>query len=1122
MVLRKRAAFRRGDPYCPRQPFPVAGERCPALRRWSLFARLPSPSRTLAFALAAPLLLAAGVSSWGQKQAAAVQNPVSSRPEIRAIGAPPAPAALAQSTRTAAHSGIPAEAIVPDGAPFDGMTIRRVAFEGVPASRLKPYAGQIEARVGQPLTADFLRASLRRLYVSGLFDTMEVAGVREAGGVALIFRGQPRMFIGIVGVDGAKGATVNTQLERAAELNPGTHFTPEKLARALEQMRQTLAANGYDQPVIQKTVTPRTGEQLVDIIFHVMSGPRARIGKVELTGSPGMSLGTFRHQAHLRAGAHVDHDTVNRALDSVLKHYQKQERLEADVKLESQDYVAASHTVNYRFSAIPGPVVHVEVEGASLENDQIRRLIPVYEEGTVDEDLLNEGNRRLRDYFQRLGHFDVKVTHRQERGEAGALRIVFTVQLGPSRKVQRVRVAGNRYFDSDTLEDLLGVHAAGLLDRHGSYSQALVANDVSTLEAVYRNNGFSQVKVTPSTSPARSGSSAPAKDPPATDRSRGLDVTYHIDEGPQMRVGTVTIEGNAHLNAGLLTPLLNTESGQLLSPRNLAGDRDALLTMYLSRGFNQVGVDIAQQPHPGNPNLVDVSFRIHEGEQVFVRDVLLTGIHYTRMQTVAPAITLHANDPLSQASLLDTQRNLYEFALFNEVNTAVVNPDGAEPYKTVLINAIEARRWALTYGFGFEAQTGQPQNNCAGATAGGVACNPNGKTGVSPRVIADITRNNLFGREQSASLTATYGLLEQRIQLLYQVPHFEGFHNIGLNFSGGYANSQDVTTYVASRLDSSFRWSQSFNPGGILSPANTFVYEYNFRRVKVAAGSLQVYPGAIAELATAVRVAGPSFTWIRDTRDSAMDAHRGTNTSLQEFLSDSHFGAEAAFNRIDLSNSSYYGFDKGRIVLARNTRYGQVRSFGSGFSGQIPLPERLYAGGPISLRGFPVNAAGPRDPETGYPIGGAGALINSTELRLPPTPLPWLGDTVSFVLFHDMGNVFTDAGNMWESALRIHQPNRDACKVLTPGSAQNPPTPTGPSTSTGVQGQCNFNYFSHAPGIGVRYHTPVGPIRLDFSYNLNPPIYPVNIDYSLSNPYSDPHVGESPHFNFFFSLGQTF
>jgi hypothetical protein len=58
--------------------------------------------------------------------------------------------------------------------------------------------------------------------------------------------------------------------------------------------------------------------------------------------------------------------------------------------------------------------------------------------------------------------------------------------------------------------------------------------------------------------------------------------------------------------------------------------------------------------------------------------------------------------------------------------------------------------------------------------------------------------------------------------------------------------------------------------------------------------------------------------------------------------------------------------------------------------------------------------------------------------------------------------------------------------------------------------------------MGMRYHTPVGPIRLDFSYNLNPPIYPINVNYSQSDIYANQHVGEAAHFNFFFSLGQTF
>ena len=171
------------------------------------------------------------------------------------------------------------------------------------------------------------------------------------------------------------------------------------------------------------------------------------------------------------------------------------------------------------------------------------------------------------------------------------------------------------------------------------------------------------------------------------------------------------------------------------------------------------------------------------------------------------------------------------------------------------------------------------------------------------------------------------------IDLLFQVPHFIGNRNFGVTFSGGYANSKDVTTYVASRLEAGFRFTENFQaPGSWLSKANTFIYEYDFRRVKVAASSLQVFPGEIEALSTAARVAGLGVTWIRDTRDSPLDAHRGTYTSFQEFLSQKSFGADAQFNRLDLTNSSYYGFDKDRFVLARNTRYGQMRAFGSGSS----------------------------------------------------------------------------------------------------------------------------------------------------------------------------------------------
>ncbi|MGD0682920.1 MAG: POTRA domain-containing protein, partial [Terracidiphilus sp.] len=702
-------------------------------------------------------------------------------------------------------------------AQWEGLPVHRISFAGVSADRLIPLPGHLDQAEGAPLSGDNLKKSLRRLYATGLFETIAVEGVREQDGVTLIFRGTPRTFIGTVSVEGGKSATVNTQLERASQLAPGARFTPTKLDQALEQMLLTLAQDGFHAPVITHTLTARPDEQLVDLAFHVQSGPQARVGTVEVTGEPGMSVNDFRHHAHLRAGQRVDRETGNRALAGVLKAYRGEERLEAEIKLESQQYSKESQKVDFRFSANRGPVVKVLVEGASANEELIRRVIPIFEEGSVDEDLLNEGNRRLRDYYQRMGYFDVKVEHELQTTTAGLVTIVFKVRLGPRRRVERVSVAGNHYFDSATLKELLNVHAADALDRHGDYSQALVSADINALQALYQNNGFSKAKIIPETSAAetKSGTTAP------------LTVVYRIEEGAQLRVGTVRLDGNEHADAARLSLLMNTVAGQLLSPRNLAGDRDALLIDYMSRGFDQVRVEVSQQIEPNDSSKVDVVFHITEGRQIFVRKVLLTGLHYTRPETVAKAITLHPGDPLNETALMETQRNLYDFALFNEIDTAIENPTGEEVNKTVLLQVTEAQRWALTYGFGLEAQTGTPHFNCGGILVSGASCNPEGKTGVSPRVLADITRNNLFGREQSVSLRATYGLLEQKINLLFQNPHFEGNRSFGLTISGGYANSLDVSTYVASKLEGGVRWTEHLNSRGFaFSKANTLVYEF--------------------------------------------------------------------------------------------------------------------------------------------------------------------------------------------------------------------------------------------------------------------------------------------------------
>jgi outer membrane protein assembly factor BamA len=338
---------------------------------------------------------------------------------------------------------------------------------------------------------------------------------------------------------------------------------------------------------------------------------------------------------------------------------------------------------------------------------------------------------------------------------------------------------------------------------------------------------------------------------------------------------------------------------------------------------------------------------------------------------------------------------------------------------------------------------------------------------------------------------------------------------LDFSLSGGYTNAQDVTTYAASRLEGTVRFTEKPNR------ANTLLYQFTYRRVKVDPNSVQVSPNEIPLVSEPVRVGGPGFTWIRDTRrPTPLDAVAGTYTSAEEFVTDNVFASQANFNRVDLTNSSYYQLGTHHFVLARSTRFGYERAFGNGQYEYIPLPERLYAGGAQSLRGFSINSAGPRDSLTGFPVGGAGVFANSTELRFPNPDLPYFGTALGFVLFHDTGNVFNNSSDIWPSAIRIKQPHSWTCRDLTPADQQA----VTRSSSTNTTGTCDFNDFSHAVGLGLRYHTPIGPLRLDFSDNLNPPIYPVVVTYGTHSNGTPivPYVGQASHFNFFFSIGQAF
>jgi outer membrane protein assembly factor BamA len=985
---------------------------------------------------------------------------------------------------------------------YTGKTVVAIEFRGVPESALDPLPKQLPQQAGQALDPQKVRQGLRMLYASGLYDGIALQGEAVEGGVKLIYAGTARAFFGTTTVTGVKSDRLTSQLERSAGLDTGTAFSPGEVDKGAAAILQSLETSGYREAKVTSSTQADPAHGLMNVLYIVATGEQARIGDVSSDGETGLTPPEFRKLSKLKTDRKVTQDTTRNALKGLRTHYQKQDRLEAKITLEKELFQPPVNRVDYGFLVDRGPVVKFVVDGAKISRGKLESLVPVFQEGSVDEDLLNEGSRHLRDYFQEHGFFDAKITHRVEQPDAATEVITYDVVRGSRHRVGEVQIKGNRYFDTATIRERLSVTKADVLLRYGRYSTGMVSNDVDAITNLYQSNGFRDVKVT---SDVQDEDKQPRF---FSGKLSLLNVTYTVEQGPQSKFGTVNITGLKYLTDEEIRKMMNTTAGQPYSLLNLSGDRETILNYYLEKGFENAQLDVSQTPDKNNPQVIDVTFRISEGQQVFIHQVFISGLKYTRPYVVQRELQIHPGDPLNQSALVETQRRLYDLALFNQVDTAIENPNGAQTYKNVLLELQEAKRWDFTYGFGIQAQTGNPNTNCPsvatllqlGIDPSTYHCSPEGKTGASELVSFDLTRINFNGRDQTVTLHTVYGSLEQAATLIFTNPHFLGDPNLSFSVSGGYVSDQDVTTFASSRLEGDVQVQQIFGRTASRRPLDTLIYRFAFRRVKVDPQSIQVSADEIPLLSEPVRVGGPGVTYIRDRRDSPLDAHRGYYFTVQSFLSSSVFGSQADFARFDGTYSSYYSFGKRRWVLARSTRYGAELAYGGLAYRTIPLPERLYAGGATSHRGFAINQAGPRDTQTGYPLGGASALVNTTELRTPPAQLPVVGNNLSFVIFNDIGNVFQDPGGAISSLGNWRQPNRGTCANLA---------------TTG--GLCNFNYLSTAVGLGLRYSTPIGPIRVDLSDNLNPPVYPVLVD-----PIHGPHIGELNHVNFFFSLGQSF
>ena len=987
------------------------------------------------------------------------------------------------------HHVFPNQALAQTGQTFWGRRVVRIDY--APAQILDP--ADLEKvqplKEGTTLEASEVARAIDALYATGRFADIAVEAEQSGEGVALRFRTEPQWFVGGIDVEGNIANPPNRgELVNNAQFTLGAPFHDADVSRAVASMTALLRANGLYDASVKPEIERDSQGQSVFLTFRVQSGKRAKYDEPVIQGNQRLSESTILRVTGWRFPIihywrHVTDARTRGGVQHLLGKYEGQKRLLARVDLQQLEYESEERRVRPHLEVDPGPQVRIKTVEAKVSQRVLKRYVPVFEEQTVNNDLLVEGKRNLQDYFQSQGYYDAEVDFRVLPVQNDLQAIEYAISKGQRFKVVRVVVAGNKYFKTDTIRERMFIEAAALNLRHGRYSEAFRRKDEANIGDLYKSNGFRDVKVEIATERDYGG------------KSGDVAVTVKITEGPQWFVSGVSVDGLENSRRDQIMPLLTSIPDQPFAEVNLASDRNAVLNWYFGHGFPAATFD-AQWRMSAAPNRADVSYKITEGDQQFVREVIQTGLRTTRPSVVNRAITMKPGDPLSPVEETDIQRTLYNLGVFARVDTAIQNPDGGATRKYVLFNFDEANRYNLNAGLGAQvARFGQPSSNSLG--------NPGGSTGFSPQVSLDVSRLNFLGLGHTVTLRGAYSSIDKLASLTYLQPRFRDVAGRNITYTVLYNQELDVRTFASRREEASVQLSQTF------SKSLTGLFRFAYRRVSVSSVIIPVL--LIPQLVQPVRIGMLSANLAQDRRDNPANPHRGIYNTADIGVSGKFFGSQRSFARILLRNATYYKL-AGNMVLARQTQFGVIEPFSAptGVSDQesVPLPERFFAGGADSLRAFPYREAGPRDTgaavtsggpssqPTGFPLGGNALFINNVELRFP-----LIGENVQGVFFHDMGNVFSTLSDI---SFRFNQRNLQ-----------------------------DFNYTVHAAGFGVRYKTPVGPIRADLAYSINPPAFDgfngtpeqlLTCNPNQPNPasYCQPSRQQISHFQFFFSIGQTF
>ncbi len=922
------------------------------------------------------------------------------------------------------------------------MTAIEVA--GRPQSAASEFEPLFVQKPGEPFSIDKVNSTLAALKSRVKAEDARVEVDAEADGVRVLFILEPAVYFGVFQFPGAERFNY-ARLVQVANFEAQAPFNAADVERDRQALITFFRQQGYFQAKVDAEVKVDTAIGLANILFHCRLNLAAKFGELDIAGASGEETAVLSHSlqtllargrgAAIRPGHAYHYSALTKATQYLQTQLEKKGQLGAQVTLAGAEYHADTNRADIHFAVKPGPVSKVTIEGAHVWSWTKKALLPVYQGVQVEDESVEEGRLALISHFQSKGFFDAKVDAQLKTDPTGKT-VLYQITKDKKHKVGSVEIAGNSNLRASELTPHLTVTKGHLLSP-GNFSQQLLRSSVNSLKAVYQSEGFSSVQVASK----------------VTNRGGDINVHFVVTEGPRDVVNALTVQGNDTLSAAQFAPSgLKVAAGQPYSQAHVEADRASIVAHYLQAGYlNSSFHETAAVVSKDDPHHINVVYRIYEGPKVIAGSLITLGREHTKQRLVdQDAADIKPGQPLTKSQLLLAGSKLYDHTgVFDWAEVDPKRQITTQNAEDVVVRVHEAKRNQITYGFGFEVinRGGSiPSGTVALPNLPPIGLPPNFSTSqvtfYGPRGTFQYTRNNVGGKGDSISFTGFAGRLDQRAAAYYIVP--------GLFWSPWKA----TTSISADRNEENplFSSQQELATTQLQRPLdkaakNTLFLRYSFSQTNLTRLLIE---DLVPVDDQHVRLSTVGVNLTRDTRDNPLDEHKGVLESAEVDMNATKLGSSVNFAKFS-GQAAFYKQGFHHIVFANSLRVGMAQPYASS---RVPLSEEFFTGGGNSLRGFPLDGAGPQRPVevcsnggTGcnnyinVPSGGNELMLINAEARIPMT----IKKGLSLVTFYDGGNVFPSVG--------LHD---------------------------------FTSLYSNNVGLGLRYATPVGPVRIDVGRNLNP------------------------------------